>query len=40
MSEGMVARYCRLSVQKENASAAVVFLEGLQRDVTRWKDSW
>jgi integrase len=37
MSHDMVARYCRLSSQKENASAAVVFLEGRQGGVTHWK---
>jgi integrase len=37
MSQDMVGRYCRLSSQKENASAAVVFLEGRQGGVTPWK---
>jgi hypothetical protein len=32
MSLGMVERYCRLSIQKENAMAAVIRLEGRKRD--------
>lgn len=32
MSEDMVARYCRLSSQRENASAAIVHLEGTPRE--------
>lgn len=32
MSEGMVARYCRLSIQKENAVAAVIQLERTGRE--------
>lgn len=32
MGEEMVARYCRLSSQRENASAAIVHLEGTPRE--------
>jgi hypothetical protein len=32
MSLPMVERYCRLSVQRENAMAAVIRLEGRKRD--------
>jgi integrase len=39
MSEAMVARYCRLSAQQENASAAIVHLEGTPREhvTNRWQ---
>lgn len=33
MSEEMVAHYCRHSVQRENASAAIVYLEGTPREL-------
>jgi integrase len=39
MSEAMVARYCRLSAQQENASAAIVHLEGTPREhvTNKWQ---
>lgn len=35
MSEEMVAHYCRHSSQRENASAAVIYLEGTPRELGR-----
>jgi hypothetical protein len=39
MSEDMVGRYCRLSSQRENASAAIVHLEGTPREhvANKWQ---
>jgi integrase len=41
MSEDMVGRYCRLSSQRENASAAIVHLEGTPREhvTNKWRKS-
>jgi hypothetical protein len=37
MSEEIVGRYCRFSVQRENASAAVLLLDRTSRERNRAK---